>query len=422
MRKEKSKSDRYQNLLILLCWMVYMVAYLGRYSYSANISQIEATFGLNHSTAGLVTMCFFIAYGVGQVVNGFLCRHYPKRWVLSGALLVSAGLNLTIFLGVGFGAYKYLWLVNGAAQSVLWSSLMMIVGENISEKNFKKAVLSMGTTIGAGTLAAYGLSAFLVLLGVYRLVFLIAAILMAAVGVSWFFGYAFVWRRLEETRAEILATKQLVKTEEGSKKGARAGIIAVIFVCIVYAVFNNLIKDGLLTWVPSVLIEKFGLPSSLSILFTIILPVLGMAGTFLIVKLNQVLHHNYFLCACVLFFGVAVLCIGVILSLGGGGYFWIAAILCIGVVNCLMVAVNNMLTTVIPLDLRDRVSSGLLSGIFDGSCYAGSAISSYGIGAVADSMGWTAVFWVFVGVSMFAVVMSLIAWIVKKKQSSRQSQ
>ena len=92
----KPRSEKDQNLIIFLCWLVYTASYIGRYSFSANIPVIEAQFGVGHSATGLVSMCFFISYGVGQVVNGVFCKKYPKRVVLSGALALSAVMNFVL--------------------------------------------------------------------------------------------------------------------------------------------------------------------------------------------------------------------------------------------------------------------------------------------------------------------------------------
>lgn len=46
-----------QKTIIWLCWLVYAIAYLGRYSYNANISMIMDDYNISHATAGLVTTC-----------------------------------------------------------------------------------------------------------------------------------------------------------------------------------------------------------------------------------------------------------------------------------------------------------------------------------------------------------------------------
>ena len=79
MLENQYGSSKRQKTLIFLCWLVYMVSYLGRYSYNSNISVISDFFGAGEGATGLVTSTFFFAYGAGQIVNGLLCKKYNKR-------------------------------------------------------------------------------------------------------------------------------------------------------------------------------------------------------------------------------------------------------------------------------------------------------------------------------------------------------
>ena len=69
-------------------------------------------------------------------------------------------------------------------------------------------------------------------------------------------------------------------------------------------------------------------------------------------------------------------------------------------------------------------NSGRLAGILNGFCCLGSALSSYGLGLIADMGGWNAVFWLLfslcviaVGISVFYGVMSL----VRRKKNERMA-
>ena len=87
-----------QNRIILLCFLVYMFSYTGRYSYNSKVTNVMADFGVSHASAGLVsTFCFF-AYGIGQVVNGILCKYYNKRVLFPIVLSVSALTNVAVYL------------------------------------------------------------------------------------------------------------------------------------------------------------------------------------------------------------------------------------------------------------------------------------------------------------------------------------
>ena len=96
-QKEKSKFST-TTLLIALCWVVYTCSYLGKLGYNANITQIESTYSISHSTAGMVSTFFFFAYGIGQIINGLFCKKYNIRWFVFGSLLTSGLMNLLVGL------------------------------------------------------------------------------------------------------------------------------------------------------------------------------------------------------------------------------------------------------------------------------------------------------------------------------------
>ena len=266
----KGKMGKGAFLPIFLCWFAYTAAYFGRYSYSSNITAIEDAFGVTHSQSGLVTTCFFFAYGIGQVLNGILCKHYNKRVIISFVLLVSSAINITIFLGVPFEYLKYLWLLNGVAQSVLWSSLIFVLSENLESKNLTKAVLAMSTTVTVGTFTIYGFSSLMSLVGNYTYTFLFATVVMIVAALCWTVLYKKAFTSTEKA-------KNVNKSIQNYKKADLSLIVMIVMLCLL-AVANNLVKDGLTTWVPSILKEQFGLPEALSILLTLILPIVGIFG------------------------------------------------------------------------------------------------------------------------------------------------
>lgn len=399
-----SATNKKQKLLIALCWLVYASAYLGRYSYNANINPIMAHYSVNHAEAGLVTTFFFFAYGVGQIVNGVFCKHYNKKYVLSGALLVSALINVVVFLGVNFRLLKYLWLANGLVQSVLWSSLVLVLGQNLEERNLKKAVLAISTTTAAGTLVSYGLSALLALSGSYRFSFLTGGLVLTAVAFVWLSSY----ERLTENKNVQTETKEIFRTTP------RKRTYAIVFFLALFAVVNNLIKDGLSTWVPSILKENYGLSDSLSVLLTLVLPVLGIFGAAAAVVLNK--RVKDFIDLSSMFFVLSALTIFVVILLLGTGK-WLFILICFGVVSLLMSGINNVITGMSPLYLREEINAGRLSGILNGFCYAGSTLSSYGLGIIADASGWIGVFRLFLWLSIGAAMVGGIYTIVRHRRN-----
>lgn len=391
---------RKQQLLILLACLTYSFAYTGRYSYNANITLITAFYGVSNSEAGLIGTVFFFAYGVGQLTHAFLCRYYPKRYIIPGVLAISAILNLAVFVGVPFAAFKYLWLVNGICQSVLWPTLILTMSDNLEPCMMRHATFVMSLTPVIGTVITYGGSALLNLFGQFRAAFLLGACLMLAIGLTWLILYEKLTPPVEQ------ATKQTPAAGEPAKqtKTAARAPIGVIAVCGVLSAVDNFVKDGLNTWTPAILKSRFGLGDSLSIILTVALPFCGMFGAMLALRMNRKIKDFRALCGC--FLVCLCLCIGGIL-LGMQGNSAAVTILFLGIVSCFAHGINSIMTSIMPFALRDSVNAGLLAGLLNSAGYIGSTASAYGLGLLSDNGGWNAVMNTLLFVAIGATV---LAW------------
>ena len=117
-------------------------------------------------------------------------------------MLVSAVCNLLVGTVGNFTIIGALWLINGAALSVLWPSLIRLLSETLKAEYSPKVVVVMGTTVAAGTFAVYGLSAAFVAIGSYRVIFYLAAVLLPVIGIFWMVFYGKSKRRArKESRA-----------------------------------------------------------------------------------------------------------------------------------------------------------------------------------------------------------------------------
>ena len=85
----------------------------------------------------------------------------------------------------------------------------------------------------------------------------------------------------------------------------------------------------------------------------------------------------------------------------------LVAIMLLGlvIVNLFASSLNSLITSIFPMFMRKEVNSGKMAGVLNGFCYLGSTISSYGLGALADNFGWSAVFWCLLGT---CVLISLV--------------
>ena len=393
---ERKKRFNNTRILVALCWLVYTCSYIGKLGYNANITQIESVYGISHSTAGLVSTFFFFAYGIGQIINGFFCKRYNLRLIVFCSLLISGLMNFLVGCLDNFSLVKYFWLINGAALSILWPSLIRLLSETLDKKDIAHAVVLMGTTIATGTFLVYGLSALFVAFGFYEIMFFAAGVLLPLIALIWIFSFPKLVRTKVETNE---VSTSLQERDAMQKQPQGRGLWFAIVILAFFAIVDNLVKDGLTTWVPMILKDTYSLPDYSSILLTMFLPLLAIFGTKVAVVLNKKMK-DFVVLSTVLFL-ISAICIGLILVFLSTGL--IITLGCLGMISCLMAGVNTVITSMAPLYWKERINSGMLAGILNGFCYLGSCLSAYGLGEIADVGGWNTVFVVLLTLCLIVV-------------------
>lgn len=400
-----SLSNKKSNFLIFLCWAAYTVAYVGRLNYNASMVEILSQMGTTKEAAGTVSSFFFFAYGAGQLINGLLSKKYNTKYSVTVALAASCIINLAMTFCQGIDSMKYLWFLNGAFQSILWSSLIKTLSDNLADSKLSKAVMVMSTTVASGTFSAYGLAALFSYLGLdWTTIFYVASVLVGAVAVLWFIGMSTV--KKEKTEKEVAERK--VK----SSLSFTPIFIISIAVILISAISNGFIKDGITTWVPSILKEEFGVPSSLSIIVTLLLPVLSIFGTSLVNALHKKQKDENALNG-IFYFITIIFTVLIILTLNLKSVP--LTLMLFGGIACLMSAVNNVITSVVPLYSRDKIDSGFSAGLLNTFCYIGSTLATSLLGKIADTKGWNDVFVCILIFTAVSFALCFVSAVLNKK-------
>ena len=405
MNAKQLTLKRKQQILIVIACLVYSFAYTGRYSYNANIAPIMAFYNVTRAEAGLTGTFFFFAYGAGQLIHAIFCRFYPRKYIIPGVLGVSAILNIAVFCGVPFGAIKYLWLLNGICQSVLWPTLVLVLSDTMDSVMMKRAVFAMSLTVVIGTVISYGGSAIFNLFDLFRGAFLLGAVLMVAIGIAWLIGYDTLTLENAGLAEAHAASSEATTAGGGSRKRtANGALIGLFAVCGLFIAVDNFVKDGLNTWTPVILKERFGVGDSLSIVLTVAMPFCGVFGAMLALRMNRKIKDFRALSGSLLLLLSVCIC-GILLSMKLESMVLTVAFL--GVVSCFAHGINSIMTSIMPFAIRDKVNPGFLAGLMNSAGYVGSTASAYGLGVIADRTDWNTVMYIL----LFASVgVTLLAW------------
>ena len=416
MNTPSKKAHSRSTYLIFLAWLVYSCSYIGKLSYNANLEPITEAFGVNNADAGQVSSFFFFAYGIGQVINGLMCRRYNIKYTVFACLAVSSAINVAIPFITFFPIVKYLWLINGIAMSFLWTILIRLLSETLPKKDISKAIVVMGTTVATGTFLVYGMSSLFVAVADFRLTFYVAAGIMILSALVWLFTF----NKCTHKDASFEEEKETAETStDDSKKSASAtsGIVILTACLAFFAVANNFTKDGLTAWTPKILSNLYNTPQWLSILLTLLLPALAIFGATVALKVFKL--SRSFVGACTLLFLGATVLFAIVIALLVNATGLALTVMIFGIVSCLMAGVNNIITSMVPLHLKDRVNSGKLAGILNGFCYLGSTASTYILGAISDMFDWIFVMYVLLAVCIAVIILGVLYVIIEKIQKAK---
>lgn len=404
-------NNKKSDFLIFLCWAAYTFAYVSRLNYNASMVEVLSQLNVSKESAGIVSSFFFFAYGAGQLINGLLCKKYNTKYSVAVALVASSVINLLMTLCNTTDSMKYLWFFNGIFQSVLWSSLIKTLSDYLADSKLSKAVMIMSTTVASGTFIAYGLAALFSYFKLpWTLIFYFAFVFTGAVAVLWFVGMSILQKERQ--------TVKNISKKTNIRLSFSPAFIFGIIVILASAVTNGFIKDGITTWVPSILKEEFSVSSSLSIIITLVLPVISIFGTSL-VNIMYKKQKNENALNGIFYFGALILVILIIFT------FKLKSVpltlLLFGGIACLMSAVNNVITSVVPLYSRDKIDSGFSAGLLNTFCYVGSTFATTVLGKIADTKGWNDV---FICIMIFAAIswcLCTVAFILNKNSKVKLS-
>lgn len=398
----KYLTKKHANLLVFGCWLVYTAAYVGRLNYSASMAEIIEALGISDPEGGLVYSCFAITYGIGQLINGLLCKFYNPKYVIPAALCGSAAVNILMPLSGDYRIMAGLWLVNGIVQSMLYSLIVRTISKNIKSSGISGAIYAMSTTVAVGTALAYGISALFVALDAWKVTFFVAGGALISAAVVWFI----IMSRVEtaKKRGEVEDDDAVqIKEETQTVKSGISGLflMTIIFVGI-SAVANGFIKDGINNWLPKLLRVEYGVPDSLSIILTLLLPVFSIFGSIVARKLYLKLRNHMLTNG--IFYSVSFVLAILVFLVYPTRNVPVTMVFFVGLA-CMMAAINNVITSMFPLDNRDKMDSGLLAGLMDTVCYAGSSLAGILLGVIMENSAGKGI---LITIFSFAIAASLI--------------
>ena len=372
--------------LTALATAVYFTSYVSRINLAAvMVELIHSGFAEKTAVALALTVCS-ITYGLGQILSGWLGDRYRPQNVIVAGFLLTASMNLGVSLLQNPVWLAVLWGINGLAQAFMWPPLLAVLTSHFDQDEYSRSCVWVSWGSSFGTIAVYALSPLLIRLGSFRTVFLcsgIAALVMAL-----------VWKLVYEKNfgAQAITKSVRVHTETAVSEKFTGKVFLLMGCIMAGIVLHGALRDGVTNWMPTFVSESFGLDSSSAIYTGVLLPVFAIAS----IKVASWLYRRVL--------PNEVAASGVIFAIGCGASLLLVvlmgknmlstSLLMALLVGC-MHGVNFILVSMTPPYFRKYGHVSLVSGILNCSTYLGSAISTYGIALLSESLGWhgTSILW-----------------------------
>lgn len=408
MHKYKKITDvRMTTLLFVLCWIAYFTSYLGRLNYSSAMTVMIKETVLSKSQAGFISMTYFFAYGIGQLLNGFLGDKVNPRKMIFLGLSISGAANLIMGCFADFGIMAAVWCINGYAQAMIWPPIIRIFAEMLEEKTKLRFCINIISTQALGTLASYLLSAAVIYLNGWNGVFFAAAALLIAAALLWDIKF----RKIEKFSIEFGiedGTKDGIKSS--SRKVNQVPFLSIltgsgILVILIPVIVHGVLKDGVTSWVPTYISETFFTSPALSILVTTVLPVINLTGAYAAQYLYRKWKKQETKTAACFFLAatVSLLCLWLF-----GSKSLLLTVILLSVITASMMAVNTIFVNLLPLRFERAGRVSTVSGFLNSMAYLGCAISTFTIGIMVQNNGWKNTILSWLGITFLALIICIL--------------
>ena len=392
-----------------------MISYMTRINYGAVIAEMVESTGFTKSVLSMAVTGGFITYAAGQIFCGIIGDRLSPKFMITFGLLLTASMNLLIPFQTSPYAMLVIWCFNGIGQAFMWPPIVRVASTVFSESEYKKAIMWISWGASFGTIAVYLMSPLLIALSGWKLVFIVSASLAFLMVLLWllFFKEKEIKVKLEENslkkRHELSS-----KLSESNAKAARKLLFQPAMIAIFFAIiFHGALRDSVMTWMPSFINETYHLGTKMSILTGVIIPVFSMvivaAATWYSEKKspNPAFAGGLFFSLSVIATTLLIFTIGKIAPLSIFGS---------AVVSGSMHGVNFFLVSIVPMMFARYGRASTVSGLLNASAYLGSAVSTYGIAAVTENVGWGSTVYIWL---LFAAVGTILCFVAAKPFEKR---
>ena len=387
--------------------VVYFTSYCMRVNLAVMLVKICSEMQVEKSALAIVITGLTVAYGTGQVISGFLGDRIKPQHIIPAGLALAVLCNVGIFFTSTIPAMTVIWSINGFAHALLWPPIVRLMSTHLSAEDYSFAAVRVNQGSSIATIALYLFCPLLLGFMEWRTIMLLCAAWGSIMVVLWFLLYPRIFTKKDVPTEKINASAPIPEQKAVPVPLYIFGAIALIMPGIM---MQGMLRDGVTNWMPSFLLETFGLSEENSIVSTVILAVFTMISYSAFSVLQKRFFKNEVTCAAAIFGGSAIVCgiLFLVNSLAPTAAL-VPSLFLMALTVAAMHGVNLMLISIVPRRFVVFGKVSTYSGILNASTYVGAALSTYGFAALAEAFDWNFTILTWVAISLVGALLCFFA-------------
>jgi OPA family sugar phosphate sensor protein UhpC-like MFS transporter len=372
----------------------YQAYYLCRFNLAAVIPLLITVFSLTHSEAGALNAVIFVSYALILFPAGILGDWVGPRIVIALGAILSLCMNFLFTYATSFQLMLVVQFMNGLGQGMAWGPLTRLMANWYPKERMSFVMSSISIPPSLGPPAAFLLAGYLASNYGWRSAFQIPAVILAATSILF---------------VMLVRDRPAGSPPASTAKGNMLQVLGSREIWLVGATYFALygVIRGLLSWLPTFLVEQMGMTLMGASVIGGFLSLPGIGTMFLGTWISDVKlggRKNLVVAASLL----APIPFLILLPLT---HDWLLALLMVGLVLSLF-NMSGGLYFAYPSILLPKDQVGTAAGLIDMLGYVGIFLSSLTIGIALDVFkSYNPMFLILAGMAMFgfATIMKLKA-------------
>ncbi len=395
------KNTKHYGTIIFICWLAYLISYLGRNNFSACVLEIVQSTGISRSLVGIVSSSFAICNAIGQLISTAITNKISPIKIISFEIFIVFVVNILFPNTSNVFIMALLWGINGFMQATLLCSITRIFTENLEQPWLSRGAVSLNTIGAVGGLVNYLIAPFLIMFFDWKMVFFFVAGLLIIIGIIWCILMPRLSIRAKKPCVSVHAEKTDKSNNTSSFKLLRSNyVLCAIFVLFIIGSF----RESIALWIPSYLNDVYKLSVEKSIILTAVVPFLQIFGAIIAGKTSNKIN-NLFLPVTLLFL-ITTICFLLIVFLGNFNFIFTITLFVINAIS--MTAALTFLLSLYPLKCMSGKNITILVGIMNFFVHLGDFFASMSIGTLSTIVGWNFTFLIMVIISVCAIIITLL--------------